>query len=84
MLMSRTDSWLASFAASLLRGGAPNQRVHPGQELTDAERLGQVIVRTHVQPAHDLFLSREGCQHQDGHLGRLPDGSADLSPVQVR
>ena len=39
---------------------------HPAQELHDAKRLGDIIVRTAIQPAHGVQLTGFGRDHDDG------------------
>jgi hypothetical protein len=61
------------------RASAPQQGAHPGQQLSRAEGLGQVVVGAHLQAHHavDLFAARR--QHQDGHV-RLAQRAARLRP----
>src|SRR5204862_4007517 len=47
------------------RGPAPRQRLEPGHELPEGERLGQVVVRSDLQPAHPVIHGVERRQHQD-------------------
>ena len=56
----------------------------PGLQLQDVEGLYQVIVRPGLK-AHELVgVLALGRQHDDGHVGELPDAHAGLQPVQLR
>ena len=64
--------------AAGFEAGAPQQRAHPREEGTRAERLGQVIVRAEVECAHEVLLLAAGRQHHDRNA-RLPaDRLADV------
>ena len=54
-------------------------------QLAQAERLGQVIVRTQLQADHLVDLIVPGRQEEDGRLGaRRPQAAQDLEPIHPR
>ena len=65
--------------------GAPDQRPQAGQQLLDAERLGQVVVRPGVDALHLLLPGVAGGEDQDRHrvAGGAP-AAQDREPVQPR
>ena len=61
------------------------QRFHPGDQLPHAERLGQVIVRAHLEPEDAVEFSGFGREHQDGHVARQrADLLANAEAVKAR
>ena len=60
-------AWLAGGARG--SGGAAQHGPHAGDELHDAERLAQVVVRTVVQPLDDVDLAGFGRDHDDRRCG---------------
>ena len=50
-------------------GSAAQHGPHAGDELHDAERLAQVVVRTVVQPLDDVDLAGFGRDHDDRRCG---------------
>src|SRR5262245_61316696 len=44
----------------------PEQRMHPRQQLAQAERLGHVIVRPQLQPQNFIDFLSFGGEHDDG------------------
>src|SRR6185437_8005274 len=57
---------------------------HPGQQLGQAERLDQVIVRAGVQGQDTFRFLAAGGHHDDGHPRPLAQPPADVHPVAVR
>ena len=43
----------------------PQQRLHAGQQLADAERLGDVVVGAELEAADDFFFLSLGGEHDD-------------------
>ena len=66
-----------------LRGGAPEDRLHAGDELARVERLGQVVVGADLEADDLVDVLVAGGQHQDRNVGALADPAADLDPVDV-
>src|SRR5262245_42718621 len=54
--------------AALVRRGAAQHRVHPGQQLLDAERLDDVVVGAGPQPTDTVAGGVAGGQEDDGYL----------------
>src|SRR5690348_17434401 len=53
-------------------------------ELLDAERLGHVVVRAHVQRGDLVPLAAAGGHHDDRHRGRSEEHTSELqSPVHL-
>ena len=68
-------------------GGAAQHGPHAGDELHDAERLAQVVVRTVVQPLDDVDLAGFGRDHNDRQRAGsrvVPQLGQDLIAVLVR
>ena len=55
----------------LVGPGTAHVRAHAGEQLGDAERLGDVIVGAGVEPGHGVELGRAAGQDQDRGLGAL-------------
>ena len=47
--------------------------MHPGQHLLRLERLGDIVVRPHFQAGYLVLQLPLRGEHDDGHLGGLPD-----------
>ena len=73
----RTPRW------SLRRSRTTQQRVHPGEELGVAERLGDVVVRPGTEALDLLLLVEAGGQHEDPDLGHLTDPTDQHEAVDV-
>ena len=60
------------------RAGPAQRRGDPGQQLLDAERLGHVVIRPHVQGGHLVPLAAAGRDHDDGRRerSRISHGAA--------
>src|SRR5262249_24962966 len=70
---------------SMPRGGrAPKKRPDPAPELTDGERLRDVVVRAQLeaQDLVELVVARREHDDRNGALG--PQALADLEPVELR
>jgi hypothetical protein len=63
--------------------GAPEDRLHPGDELARVEGLRHVVVGADLQPDDLVDVLVPGREHQDRHVRRLPEAAADLDPVQI-
>ena len=73
--------------------GASQDRPHPGQQLSGAERLDQVVVRPELQPQHPVGLLSPRSQHDDryrrgaaqlaGHVQAVQTGQAQVQHHQV-
>src|SRR5918996_2851099 len=51
---------------------------YPRHQFLDVERLGDVIVRTGLEPDYDIACLSTCREHDEGHLARLSDPPADL------
>ena len=68
----------------LRAGGPPQQRPNPGLQLQNVEGLCNVVIRSALK-AHQLVrVLALGGEHDDGHIGELPDPHTCLLPVQLR
>jgi hypothetical protein len=64
---------------------APQQRPHSREQLGEAKRLGDVVVRTGVEPDDEVDLVRAGRQDQHRRGQALvPDRPGDVEAVHVR
>ena len=54
--------------ARLVRGGAAQNRMHPGEQFLDAERLDDIIVSTGPQAADAVVGGIAGGEEDDRHL----------------
>ncbi len=62
----------------------PKLRAHAGEQLVQAERLGDVVVRAGIEALHHILLGIGAGQHDDGHLLALPaELGAELAPVAI-
>jgi hypothetical protein len=50
----------------VLRGSAPQQRAHPGEQLGERERLYQIIVRAQFQSFHSIAHTVAGGEKKNG------------------
>jgi hypothetical protein len=62
---------------------APERRPHAAAELTDRERLGDVVVGPHLEPEHLVDLVVLGREHDDRHLATGAQPATDLDPVDL-
>ncbi len=46
---------------------------HPGQQLVDHDRLGEVVDAADLQPAHDMLGLAQAGHEDDGHVGEVID-----------
>jgi hypothetical protein len=68
------------------RAGPPaaGERVHPGYQLVEIERLGEVVVGAGVEPAHDIRSGIAPGEHEDRGLHALPPQlRSQLEPVTL-
>ena len=63
------DLMEAEHIGPFLRSRPAQRSTHPAEELHDAERLAQVVVRTVVQPLDDVDLAGFGRDHDDRRCG---------------
>ena len=70
----------------LLGGGArpAQQRPDTGLQLQNVEGLGDVVVRPALEADDLVRVLAFGGEHDDGHVGELPDLHARLEPVDLR
>jgi hypothetical protein len=61
---------------------ASQRRFHPRQELSHAERLGDVVVCAHLQPHYPIHLVGASSEHDDGHVHLASQDTAHLEAVQ--
>ena len=64
--------------------GAPQHRLDARHEFARAERLGDVIVRAHLQAEHLVHLRGARGQDQDGHAARGVVGAQQAAHLQTR
>jgi hypothetical protein len=67
-----------------LRAGATEDGLDARDELARIERLRQVVVRAHLEADDLVDVLVAGAQHEDRHVGRLPDAPTDVDAVDVR
>ena len=56
-----------------LAAAAPQDRLHPSHQDLRAERFGNILIYAQAEPVEFIPLLALGRQHNDGHLGILPD-----------
>ena len=61
----------------------PQRSPHPGQQLTGAEGLGDIVVGTKVEGLDLILLGGAGRQDDDGGQILLPDGAYGVQTVPV-
>ena len=75
----------AAHRLRVLEPRAPQVRRHPRDELAQAQRLGDVIIRADLQRDHRVDLVRPRAHHDHGHAGiHLAKLAADVKPRHVR
>src|SRR5918996_3711482 len=57
---------------------------YPRHQFLDVERLGDVVVRTGLEPDHDIACLPTCREHYERNLTRLPDPPADLETPERR
>ena len=71
-------------ARRLARRRQAEAHPHPGEQLGEAEGLGDVVVGAGVEADHDVGLFAAGGEHDDRQaLVACPQGPADGQPVEV-
>ena len=72
-------------AASLLLGspGPAEQSPHPGFQLQDVEGLCEIVVRPALEADDLVRVLPLGGEHDDRHVGELPDAHACLEAVDL-
>src|SRR5262249_22715876 len=63
---------------------AAQQRAYTAAELTNRERLGDVVVRAQFEAENLVELLAAGGQHDDRHVAAGAEAAADLEPVDLR
>jgi hypothetical protein len=73
-------------AENVVRGlAAPQQGPDPGQQLTQRERLDQVVIRPRLQPGHPVIDRVPRGEHQDrGGIPPPAEHAARVEPVHHR
>ena len=61
----------------------PQRSPHPGQQLTGAEGLGDIVVGTKVEGLDLILLGGAGRQDDDGGQILLPDGADGVQTVPI-
>jgi hypothetical protein len=61
--------------------GTPQESPDARQELVGAERLGQVVIGTHLEAHYSIDLAASCSQHDDGYIARRPDAPAQGQAV---
>jgi len=56
---------------------------HPGLQLQNVEGLGDVVVRPTLEADDLVGVLAAGGEHDDGHVGELPDAHTGLEPVDL-
>ena len=69
---------------ALGRRHPPQDGVHPGHQLAEAERLGDVAGRPELEPEHHVELGVHRADHHDGDRGEVPHPAAHLDAVHAR
>ena len=64
--------------------GVADGRPHTGQQLIGAKGLGEIVVRAALKPHELVCVLALGRQHDDGHVGKLPDLHTGFQPVHLR
>src|SRR5690606_23235947 len=64
--------------------GAAHDRAHAGEQLTEAERFGDVVVSAELQAGDAVDLILAGGEHQDRDVALLAQDAADREAVQAR
>jgi len=62
---------------------APEQGLRSRDQLLRVERLGQVVVRPHLEPDHHVGDLVARGEHDDWHLALLADLFADRQPIRA-
>ena len=71
------------FGRPRLRLGSAQQGPYPRQQLAEAERLGDVVVRPELEPDDLVHLRALGGQHQDRHARFGANDPAHLGATQL-
>jgi len=64
---------------------APDERTQPGEELVEAERLGQVVIGTGVEPFDAVGNGASRSEEEDGHPAACrPKAPAHGKAIEIR
>ena len=69
------------FQAPVL-GAAPYDCLNPGLDFQDIKGLAYIVIRPILQSKNLIHVPALSGQHDNRHVGKLPDGLADLITVQ--
>ena len=65
------------------RARAAQQSTHPGFQLQNVEGLCNIVVRAALKADDFIGVLAAGGEHDNGHIGKLPDTHAGLEPVDL-
>ncbi len=65
-------------------GRAPQRRANPRQQLFHAEGLDDVIIGPGVEREHLVVFRVAHGEHDDGHIGAVPNFAAGFQPPDAR
>src|SRR6185503_8550365 len=63
--------------------GTADNRLHPADHLTWAERFGDVIIPTQFKAAYPIILLTLGRKHDHRDIACLTDGFQDIKPINI-
>ena len=66
-----------------LLDGFSERNPHPGQELSDPERLGDVIIGPGIQGLHFVIFPVPDGQDDHRHLGPFPQSAEHFDPIHI-
>ena len=72
---------LDAFRRDARRGGSSQDGIHPRDQLAGREGLGQVVVRSELEPGQPVGLLGEGGDHDHRQLRAVADPAAQRQPV---
>src|SRR3954447_25828373 len=86
--LHRPDRLRATYVAvpdaALAVDGSPTDGTDPSNQLPEAERFGDVVVRAQLEAEHAVELLASRGQHDDGCCGPSPQLAGYVAPVHVR
>jgi len=75
---------MRGFSPNRVAGGPPEHGPDAGLQLQQVEGLGDVVVRPALEADDLVRVLTPGGEHDDGHVGELPDAHTRLQPVDLR